>query len=115
MELRDLLNLILRVTCIPFHHDLSDDRPRPWFDSKSEVDLVLLRDALLGDFYLRLVKSIFIEYPLQVRQRPLELFLRVELPKLQTAAADQLVGGGIAGDTFRRNLADEIVGDRQEA
>jgi hypothetical protein len=75
MKLRDLLDLLLRVTCITFHHDLSDDRTRSWFDSKSEVDLVLLREALLEGFYLRLVESIFIEDPLQVRQRPLELVL----------------------------------------
>ncbi len=75
MKLRDLLDLILRVTCIAFHHDLSDGRTRSWFDSEGEVDLVLLREALLGDSYLRLMESIFIEYPLQVRQRPLKLVL----------------------------------------
>jgi hypothetical protein len=80
MKFCDYLDLFLRVARIPFHHDLSDCRPRPWFDLKSEINLVLLGEAMLRDSELRTVESVVIEYPLQVRARPLELVRRIEFP-----------------------------------
>src|SRR6267378_6951189 len=99
---------------LSFEHDLSDYRPRSWQYVKRDVDLVLLRVALLGAVGLRPVESVVLECALQVGQGLIEFFLGVKLPELQAARRDELIGRRAGGNAVGDNLADKVIGHRQK-